>query len=269
MENVYNTNYSETKDIFGTPPAGDLVDINIYQGYSNTCAIRCQEIIMRDFGIHISQEQLMNEARTCGWYDPMGGTPIDDVGKLLVAHGIPATRYDNGNVYQLVNELAQGKRIIVGVDADELADSSIMQDIKDSIFGEQPNHALIVAGIDTSDINNVQVVLTDPGTGHVAKTYPLDQFLDAWGDSGNMMVVTDAPAPVTAPGMLNFDYDAGRVEFNDDDFMDWMMDRVTHTPSLPTMDELQMEFGDIESITLDIDDNLYSSVFCDCLCHDE
>ncbi len=231
--------------IFGQPPAGDLVDAEIYQHYNDTCAIRSQQIIMRDFGIDISQEELMEEAWANGWYTPSNGTPADDVGKLLEVHNIPVSRYDNANVYQLVNELASGKRIIVGVDSGELTESSILRSIEDMIFGQQPDHALIVAGIDTTDIDNVQVVLTDPGTGHVAKAYPLDQFLDAWADSGNMMVVTDDPAPASAPGMENFDYDTGRVEVHNDAFQDWLdhiFDRMIDKP-LPTMEEIEAQYG--------------------------
>lgn len=245
--------------IFGQPPAGDLVDLDIYQAYNSTCAIRSQEIIMRDFGIDISQEQLMAEAVANGWFHPLMGTPMDDVGKLLVAHDIPATRYDNASVYQLVNELASGKRIIVGVDSGELAESSILRGIKDFILGEQPDHALIVAGIDTTDPDNVQVILTDPGTGHVAKPYPLDQFLDAWGDSGNMMVVTDNPAPASAPGMENFDYEVGRVEVHNDAFEEWVNSILEHmrNDSLPTFDEVMAEYSLSEPVLIDADDFLH------------
>ena len=229
MNDMFQMPHRDGADIFGIPPAGDLVAPDIQQRYDNTCAIRCQEIIMRDFGINIPEDTLRSEAEACHWYDPNGGTSIDDVGKLLVAHGIPASRYDHANVYQLVNELAAGKKIIVGVDSNELWKDDAMEDLKDVIFGGQPDHALIVAGIDTADPDNVQVVLTDPGTGHVAKAYPLDQFLDAWNDSDNFMVVTDNAAPNTAWGMENFDgyvdldqfaYSQNCVNMTDEEFME-------------------------------------------------
>ena len=45
-----------TEPVIGLPPAGDLTSVEINQGYPDTCAIRSQEIIMRDFGIDVSQE---------------------------------------------------------------------------------------------------------------------------------------------------------------------------------------------------------------------
>jgi 23S rRNA (adenine-N6)-dimethyltransferase len=71
-----------------------------------------------------------------------------------------------------LNELAQGHEVIVGVDADELwHNSSINEKLSNwfnDVFGEQGgNHALIVAGIDTRDPNNIQVIVKDPGSGGI------------------------------------------------------------------------------------------------------
>lgn len=60
------------------------------------------------------------------------------------------------------------------------------------MYGEQANHALVVAGIDTSDPDNIQVIITDPGTGNRQMAYPAAQFIDAWKDSDCFMVSTDS-----------------------------------------------------------------------------
>lgn len=206
--------------VVGLPPAGELTDISIAQGYDDTCAIRSQEIILRDFGIEIPQEQLIAEAEAHGWYHEGGGTSPGDVGNLLELHGVGVEKYSNGSVEDLVNNLAQGKRIIVGVDSGELWTPGYGEEFEDAVFGDRPDHALIVAGI---DCENGVVVLTDPGTGHVAKSYPLDQFLDAWSDSGRLMIVTDMPAPATASGMVGFDYDTGHITaIGDMPYEEWL-----------------------------------------------
>jgi hypothetical protein len=207
--------------VHGLPPEGDLTSMTVNQGYPDTCAIRSQEIILRDFGIDVPQEQLMQEAAEHGWYTSGGGTPESDVGKLLELHGVGVTRYENANVYNLVSDLSAGKRIIVGVDSGELWNPGEDEKMEDEILGPRPDHALIVAGVDTTDPDNVTVVLTDPGTGHVAKEYPLAQFMDAWQDSGCEMICTNAPAPVTAPGMANFDYELGHLPVGDMAYSDW------------------------------------------------
>ena len=66
------------------------------------------------------------------------------------------------------------------------------------MFGNQGgNHALIVAGVEVNpnDVNDIKVVLTDPGAGDLRIEYPAEQFMDAWRDSNCFMAATDAPAP--------------------------------------------------------------------------
>lgn len=188
----------------------------IKQGYSDTCAIKSQQLILNDFGVPCTEDELIQYAYEQGWYHE-GGTLPEDVGNLLETAGIPVTRQADANVFNIVNELAQGHKIIVGVDADELwHNDSIGQKflnwLSDFFLGDTPNHALIVAGIDTTDPNNIQVVVTDPGNGDYCKSYPLDQFMDAWSDSSCYMVSTDIAVPQTATGMENFDAETGHID---------------------------------------------------------
>jgi hypothetical protein len=71
-----------------------------------------------------------------------------------------------------------------------------------------------VSGIDTSDPNSPQVIVSDPGLPgwHAEDRYPLDQFLQAWKASDFFMVATQEPAPDQTPGMENFDYSAGHID---------------------------------------------------------
>ena len=175
----------------------------IQQNYSDTCAIKSQQLILNDFGIPITEDQCVQYSIEHGWYANDGtGTRMDDIGKLLNDAGIPCTQTEGANVYDLVNELAQGHKIIVGVDSGELWDNSIWDWLKDIFLGDTPDHALIVAGIDMSDPNNPMVIITDPGNGHPAQPYPLDQFMDAWSDSNCFMVSTDVATPSATQSMV-------------------------------------------------------------------
>ena len=179
----------------------------IYQGPEGVCAIRSQQIILRDYGIDISLEELKDFAIQNGWYDPSpdGGTPLWAIGNLLLSCNVPCEQSDGNTVYDLVNELAQGHRIIVGVDANELwadREHNLLEGakewFKDCFSGETPNHALVVAGVDVNpdNPNDVKVILTDPGTGDLRIEYDLDDFMDAWEDSNCFMVSTSTPAPL-------------------------------------------------------------------------
>ena len=188
----------------------------IQQLYPDTCAIKSQQLILKDFGIDVSETELVQTANANGWYNG-GGTVPEDVGNLLNLAGIPVSKQSNANVFNLVNELAQGHEVIVGVDADELwHNSSINEKLSNwfnDVFGEQGgNHALIVAGIDTRDPNNIQVIVKDPGSGEDGKPYPLDQFMDAWSDTQCYMVSTDVAAPQNVSGMENFNYQSGHID---------------------------------------------------------
>ncbi len=176
------------------------------QNYDDTCAIKSQQLILKDFGINVTEDQCVQYSKEHGWYN--GGTLPQDVGKLLDAAGIPCTQTDGANVYDLVNELSQGHKVIVGVDSGELWSDSIWDWLKDIFLGDTPDHALIVAGIDMTDPDNPMVIVTDPGTGQPAQPYPLDQFMDAWSDSNCFMVSTNIATPeatqsMAANGLVN------------------------------------------------------------------
>jgi hypothetical protein len=194
--------------VIGENP-NDSVNNDVQQNYDDTCAIKSQQLVLDDFGIHVTEDQLVQQAEQYNIYAPGSGTSPQDVGKLLELNGVHCTQHTDASIYDLTSALAQGEKVIIGVDSGELWNND---KISDTLTGEQADHALIVAGIDTSDPNNVQVILTDPGTGQEGARYPIDQFLDAWHDSGNFMVTTNAPAPLEYnPEMINFDYDAGHI----------------------------------------------------------
>lgn len=189
---------------------------DVQQGYNDTCAIKSQQLILNEFGIPCTEDQLVQFSYEHGWYNG-NGTSFQDVGNLLESGGIPCTRQTDANVFNLVSELAQGHKIIVGVDSDELWHNDTTAGkfynwCKDFFMGDTPDHALIVAGIDTSDPNDIKVMVTDPGTGQEMKSYPLSQFMDAWSDAECYMVSTDCAVPQTTPGMEHFDIETGHID---------------------------------------------------------
>ncbi len=193
----------------------DKFDPYIYQGQQPTCAIRSQEIILRDYGISIPQEELVTFATQNGWYDPdpkNGGTPRDAVGNILDACRIPTQRTENATIYDIIAELRAGHRVIVSVDAEELwvknepllfnrvfgEFKNKVQDAANHLNSVQgANHALIVAGVKVNpkDPSDVRVALIDSGTGDVCIEYKLSDFQEALEDSNSYMVSTTIPAP--------------------------------------------------------------------------
>lgn len=168
-------------------------DNEVQQQGIDTCAIKSQQIILNDFlspENQVTEQQLVDWSIANGLYQG-GGTNPSDVGKILQAGGVPCTQKVDANIFDLTNELAQGHKIIIGVDSGELWEPGLKEWFEDIFAGDNADHALIVAGIDNTDPNNPKVLLTDPGSGDTCKPYPLDQFMDAWQDSGCFMVSTD------------------------------------------------------------------------------
>ncbi|MCM1142453.1 MAG: hypothetical protein NC453_28110 [Muribaculum sp.] len=196
METMNRTSYN----IYGE--AGENVKDPVYiqQPDDHSCALRSQQIVLRDFGIDIPFEKLEELALSNGVYSDQG-TYTYDIGKVLQIAGVDMHQVQGSTLLDLTNELAQGHRVIVSVDANELwytdPASKLKNWFNDVIGNQGGNHALIVAGIEVNpqNHNDVKVVLTDPGAGHLRVEYPLNQFMDAWKDSKCFMAATDYPAP--------------------------------------------------------------------------
>ena len=180
------TNNANT--LFGLP-VYDVKSEDVRQYYDDTCAIKSQEILMNASGLNVTEEELRFEAFQNGWYAPGVGTPMEDVGKLMEAHGMDIQQQIHGSIFNLVSELSKGHPIIVGVDSGELWSPSADESFEDIIKGPGADHAVIVTGIEFNEnFSDGTVNLIDPGTGGFSISYDIDQFCDAWDDSDNFMV---------------------------------------------------------------------------------
>lgn len=163
------------------------------------CAIRAQQIVLHNYGIEASMEELTELAKKHGWFEEGKGSAFDFVGELLNHYGVESVQMRNAGVYHIMYELSQGHKIIVGVDADA-ADNGEAQ------------HVMLVAGIDTTDPEHLKVVVRDPSHPEQVETYLANEFMDHWKHTGCFMVSTKQPAPLSAnPEMQHFDYELGYV----------------------------------------------------------
>lgn len=192
MEMKYRT-YGEAAENISDP-------IFIQQPDDHSCALRAQQIVLRDYGIDIPFEDLERIALEAGVYTE-NGTYTYDIGKVCEMAGVGVHRTEGNTIYDLTHELMQGHRVVVSVDANELWYTDKLTDriknwLDDAVGNQGGNHALIVAGVEvnSNNPNDVKVVLTDTGAGHLRIEYPMRQFLNAWKDSNCFMAATDIPA---------------------------------------------------------------------------
>jgi hypothetical protein len=172
---------------------------------------------------------------------------MEDVGNLLELHGVPVNRYTEANVFHLANELAQGHKVIIGVESGVLwGQNSTMDGMLETIHGHfglggGADHAVVVSGIDTTDPHHVKVIISDPGDGKAVASYPLEQFLHAWEGSHFDLVATQEPAPAHLPEMVHFDYAAGHVGAIADMPYDQFVEHLAHHPD--SLEHMLEHFG--------------------------
>jgi len=155
-----------------------------------TCAVVCQKMILHQFGVDVSEAQLVYDAATNGWLTQNGTSPLD-AARLLEYYGVGTHTNFSGDLESLVSELAQGRKVIVSVDSGEIWRTDWF--FEDWINPNGADHAIVLTGIDMSDPSNPKVYINDPGSPDGAgKAYPLHEFLDAWQDSGGFYVATNS-----------------------------------------------------------------------------
>lgn len=149
----------------------------------NLCVIRCEGIALRHFGYSISDEELIEESKRNGWLQK-AGTMYTDIGKLSQSHGLHVQQIDNCTTEQLHNMITSKNIVIAFVDEGELIGNYIQEKEEDCNYGGCPDHVVIIHAV-----NKDTVTIKDSYTPEQENTYSLNQFLDAWEDSNNYLVV--------------------------------------------------------------------------------
>jgi len=164
------------------------------------CAVQAQANLISLFeGRHFSESEAVFEAAKDGWLTE-NGTSREDVGTLLELHDIGVHHVENGSVQDLIGEISAGRGVIVGVNSSELWDPGLLTWLEDKFGAKGADHAITVTGIDMTDPGHPMVIVNDTGTPDGAGAmYPLDQFVDAWGNSGRFYVATNDPLPGHQP----------------------------------------------------------------------
>jgi hypothetical protein len=257
-------------------PAGDGGEIvvgspgtSMQQTTSFTCAVVSQEMILHDFGINVSESQLVYDAATNGWLTD-NGTSIADMGNLLEYYGVSTHTNYNGDVPAIINELAHGHKVIVPVNSDELWNGVSFWQKLTGQHNTGADHAIVVAGLNFTDPNNPQVIVNDPGHPDGAgMTYPLERFLEAWNDSNCMYVATDnAPPNLENDALLGNNFNSTSGMYGSEEF--WINigakiagDVVKELIKSYFLDETNLteSYGGFSSVLENFDDNARNQLF--------
>jgi len=175
-------------------PAGAASTFH-HQAYDDTCAIAAQMDVAHSIsGVALDEETLRLIADANDWYTPGGGTPMNCVGNVLEACGVPVERLDGVELDTLASWLDEGRGVIVGVDALELWNPASQQDwaLSEWLSYPEAGHAVRVTGIGADPFTGERLVyMNDPGQPNGAGfSVPLEDFVDAWEDTGRFACVT-------------------------------------------------------------------------------
>lgn len=174
--------------IYGSPDA--ISDNWFYQEVDGYCGPSSAAQIVSEYtGLDIKDpEQLAQRSSELGLWadgDPTHGMTVANLEVLLEDQGVPC-HIEESSMTDLKTKLENGYGVIAMVDSGE-----IWHPEQEAGEDNAPDHALVVSGIDEA---RGVVILSDPGSPNGnQETVPIAQFQDAWADSGNEMLVADAP----------------------------------------------------------------------------
>ena len=161
-------------------------------GYSGTCGIISCEMILRNFGIVVTETDLVKyciDNGLCRRDGPpayRGGTTVYSQARLLNDFGVPAEIQLQAGLSDLSNWVESGKDVIVAANAGVLWNDATYFD------GGIANHAVVVTGVARSPDNNeiLGFYITDSGIGKSGRFVDAHTMDIAWSKAGGMGVIT-------------------------------------------------------------------------------
>ncbi len=166
------------------------------------CDLECEEYILLSLGYDVNKKTLLDEAYKNKWMKEKG-MPIYQIGRLLEKYKLSVARkYNQYTIEDIEGCLEQGNKLIAVVNAQKLL-------LKDNLNQQEseeknPNHAVVIISLSVSEN---KVYLFDPQTGNAQDECSLDDFVQAWSDSQNFLVVSNTRD--------NFEYDPQPINVDD------------------------------------------------------
>jgi hypothetical protein len=161
-------------------------------GYDGTCGLCSCEGIMRQFGIEVTEADVVAYAIAHGLCsmegssDKRGGTSVLEQARILSDFGVPAHYETSRSLEDLAASLEQGRGVIVGLDCGVLWDDA-------NYYAGRANHAVTPIGV-ARDLETGQIqgfYVNDTGTGESGRFVDAATMDEAWVKMGGTCVVTD------------------------------------------------------------------------------
>lgn len=149
------------------------------------CCLECEKYILNKRKIEFDEQKLLKRAILNKWQKE-NGTALYNVGRHLEEAGLCVTRQYNCTIKEITEALNQDDDIIAAIDGGELIGNKFYERYEDQHIGQMPDHTVVILSFDKE---NKTVTIFDPNSENNEDTYPMEQFLDAWNDSKNYLVI--------------------------------------------------------------------------------
>lgn len=156
------------------------------QAFPYSCAVKCQQLILLDYGIYVREADLCGIAKDNGWYNEAEGMFMCDNGKLLGCFGVDYHHRQHCSIDDMTTELSLEHRVMANVNPDKLHYAP-----SESFRNHIASHSVLIRGV---DIKNENIFIIDPMSGNIDETCPIEWFIHAWADSLFYMLSTNTAA---------------------------------------------------------------------------
>lgn len=195
------------------------------------CCLECEKFIMQQRGINYDEQLLVDNALRQGWLKE-NGTALHNVGRHLEQAGLLVVRQYECTIQDIIFALQRGDSVIVAVDGGELLGDAQLEQMEDAYVGTLPDHTVVVV-----DCNREKDTITifDPNSPNQQDSYNLAQFVSAWADSKNYLVIikntidmkTYEPKPINVSDViLNEDVTELREAIAENAHEVWAAERI-------------------------------------------
>lgn len=149
---------------------------SLVQSYPASCAVKCQQLMLLDLGIVVTEEEACAIGEAEGWYIPGEGVYMRNNGRLLEHFGVSFSHCQHNTVDDLRRKLSLTKKVMVNVNHSRLNGDETRQ--------QEAAHSIIVESVDDEMVH-----YTDTGKGMSGLKCPKAVFDRAWADSCRYMLI--------------------------------------------------------------------------------
>ncbi|MFF9063978.1 hypothetical protein ACF09E_01330 [Streptomyces sp. NPDC014891] len=170
-------------------------------GFLGTCGLCSCEGVLRQFGIEVTEADVVAHAiarglcETKGPAEMRGGTTPSDQCRILADFGVPAHVETADSLEDLAERLEHGHGVVIA------ANAGVLWDDADYWEGGRANHAVVPIGVARNpDTGEIRGMIVNDSSQEAARFVDATTMAEAWLAAGGRCVVTDLVHTLTADG---------------------------------------------------------------------